>query len=424
MTEPSSLPDAVTDSTDTTLDQFLLDPLGALAAARAQGWIAGAEPFPIVTGYDDVRELLADPRLRAGFGDVMHLLGVTAGPFHDWMLSSPLNMDGEEHRRWRSVMSRTFTPRSVDRLRPYMEATANTLIDRFAEAGSCELVADFADVFPSLCMCELIGVPEADRDRFRGWANTVGYGFSPVTMVVHLAEIDDALEQLLAFADELIARRRAEPADDLVTRIAHASIDEGDGEGEGGGDVPGDALPDELVRGSIAGLVFAGHETTKNQIGWMVAGLADHPDVWDAVGRGDLDAGEVVEESLRHRSTVTGVGRRVAEPVERHGTEVAAGTNVLLSLWGADHDPSTFPDHDSFRPGDPAHAASPHLAFGHGPHHCLGAALARAELREALRALTARLTCPTVGDGAAWKPPIGITGPERLPLTFTARPRP
>lgn len=401
----------MSDASDTSesfgLDRFLIDPMGTLRAAQAEGWLVGSQPFPIVTRYEDVRELLADPRMQASFGEVMVLLGVTSGAFYEWMVESPLNWDGEEHKRWRSTMSRTFTPRNVDGLRPFMRETAHAVIDGWIARGTCELVAEFADVFPSLCMCELIGVPEADRDRFRQWANTIGLGFSPITMLANIAAIDDALTKLLAFADELFALRRAEPRDDLVSRIAHASDDEGHG------------LPHEVARGSLAGLVFAGHETTKNQIGWMVSDLSAHPDIWDAVAGGSLDPAAVVEESLRHRSAVTSIGRRASVDIERHGTTVAAGSNLLLSLWGADHDATMFAADDTFAPG--AHDGAPHLAFGHGAHHCLGAALARAELQESLTALATRLTCPRIDDGAQWKPPVGITGPELLPISFGAR---
>ena len=122
---------------------------------------------------------------------------------------------------------------------------------------------------------------------------------------------------------------------------------------------------------------------------------------------------------MRYRSTVTGVGRMVAEPIERNGERLEPGTQVLLSVWSADHDDSAFPQPEKI---DPAHNGKvPHLAFGHGAHHCLGAALARAELQEGLAALSARITCPTIGPDAVWKPAVGINGPVHLPITFNAR---
>jgi cytochrome P450 len=369
--------------------------------------VANLEPATGVLTYTQVRELLSDPRLRASFTEFMHAFGVTSGPFYDWMATSPLNRDGEDHLRWRALMSRTFTPRRVEQIRPFLRTAAHELIDGFADRGECEFVDEFADAYPSLGLCELIGVPFEDRDQFRGWANTIGIGFNPIELAQRIGELDAALVALLDYTGKLAATRRADPRDDLITKIAQAGRDEG--------------WTDERINGSIAGLVFAGHETTKNQLGWMVATLSERPEIWDGVGSGTLEATAVVEEIMRHRSAVTAVGRTVVEPIERDGERLEAGTQLLLSLWSADHDESVYAQPKQLEPIQ--NADVPHLAFGHGPHHCIGAALARAELQEALSALSARLTCPVLAAGAEWKLPAGINGPTRLPITFMTKPR-
>jgi cytochrome P450 len=147
--------------------------------------------------------------------------------------------------------------------------------------------------------------------------------------------------------------------------------------------------------------------------------LSARPDLWEAVAEGTLATADVIEEVLRFRSAATGVGRRVDTTIEHKGERLEPGTQVLLSVWSADHDEAVYASPETL---DPARNGEiPHMAFGHGAHHCLGAALARAELCDALAALTSRLTCPAVGSGAVWKPPVGINGPECLPITFTAR---
>jgi cytochrome P450 len=387
------------------LEQFLADPFTALRRARESGPVVDlALGGAGIMRHENVRELLSDGRLRANFPEFLRTCGVTSGPFYDWMALSPLNRDGAEHQRWRTLMSRTFTPRSVERLRPFLHTAAHELIDAFAARGACDFVAEFADAYPSLGLCELIGVPKEDRDRFRDWANTIGLGFSPL-VGLHIAKVDEALTQLLAYTGELAAKRRAEPRDDLVSRIARAAEE--------------DRWSEDEVRGAIAGLVFAGHETTKNQLGWMIAELSGRPDLWEAVATGSLTPADVVEEIMRHRGAVTGVGRSAAEPITVSGEPVAAGEQMFLSIWSANHDEHAYPRPDTLDPV--RNAECPHLAFGHGAHFCLGAALARAELQEALAALTARLECPRVGEDAQWKPPLGINGPERLPLTFAVR---
>ena len=386
---------------------MLADPLGELKRARQVGWLGESDLDAVgVLTHERVREILTDGRFKSGFVDFMRSMGVTSGPFFEWMSISPLNRDGADHVRWRQLMAKVFTPRNVERLRPFLVDAAHELIDAFAPRGKAEFMGEFADMYPSLGLSELIGVPIADRERFREWANTIGLGFSPVSMAAHISEIDEALGRLLDYTGELAARRRAEPRDDLVTRIARAADEEG-------------GWSEFEVRGFIAGLVFAGHETTKNQLGWMVALLAERPDVWDAVARGELTAAEVVEEVMRLRGAATNVGRTLSEPVEVHGERLEAGTRVLLSLWSANRDETVYPKAEDLAPRE--NAEVPHVGFGHGPHFCIGAALARAELQEALLALTARIGCPTIEAGAVWKPPMGINGPETLPITFERR---
>jgi cytochrome P450 len=387
------------------MPEFLADPFGSLERARSAGWLADFGITLGVVRYDEVRTLLTDARLHANFTDFLRSFGITSGPFYEWMAISPLNKDGAEHLRWRALMSRAFTPRSVERIRPFLRQAAHDLIDAFAVRGRCEFVEEFADGYPSLGLCELIGVPAEDRDRFRGWANTIGIGFSPLELAARIGEVDEALSRLLEYTGSLADARRVEPRDDLVTRIAQAASEDG--------------WSTDEVRGFIAGLVFAGHETTKNQLGWMVAALSEHPDVWDTVAADADGVTDVVEEVLRFRSTVTGVGRTASDRVAHEGERLEPGTPVILSLWGADHDGAVYARPETFDVA--GHRETPHLAFGYGAHHCLGAALARAELQEALAALTSRLTCPTVDADAAWKPGVGITGPLRLPITFEGR---
>ena len=385
--------------------EFVADPFGTLRRARAAGPVVDLQLVNAgVMRYERVRQLLSDDRLHTNFAEFLRTMGVSAGPFYELMAVSPLNHDGAHHQRWRALMSRTFTPRSVERLRPFLRTAAHELIDGFAARGACDFMADFADAYPSLGLCELIGVPSEDRARFRGWANTIGLGFSPL-VAMHITVVDEALERLIAYTGELAVARRAEPRDDLVTRIAQA------GQAEGWSDFE--------IAGFIAGLVFAGHETTKNQLGWLVAVLAGRDDLWDAVAKGDVPAADMVEEVMRYRSAVTGVGRRAAEPIVVDGERIEPGEQVFLSLWSSNHDETVFPRPEDIDPRQTATTA--HLAFGHGAHFCLGAALARAELQEALAALTARLRCPTVGADTTWKPPLGINGPERLPITFATR---
>jgi cytochrome P450 len=315
-------------------------------------------------------------------------------------------MDGEEHRRWRSLMSRTFTPRSVERLRPAFAEESRRLVAQFAGAGECEFVAQFARQLPSFGLAELIGVPTEDRGRFSAWADTVGLGMNLALSASRIVEIDGALRALIDYTGGLLRERRQQPRDDLVTRLAQAV------------DVEGGFSEDHLAA-SLAGLVFAGYETTKNQLSFMIASLAGFPEEWERVAKEPARAPKTVEELLRHKSTISFVGRISTEDLVVAGCPFPKGTRLLASLWGGNRDPSIWRTPERVDPD--AHAENPQLAFGHGAHYCVGAALARAELQEALVALSSALTCPRLCEGAEWLPPIGITGPTRLPIAFTVR---
>jgi hypothetical protein len=379
--------------------------MGIIARARDGVVLRTDEGTTMVIGHDEVRALLSDGRLEVNFVEMIELLGVTEGPFHDWMAYSPLNNEGEEHRRWRAFMNRTFTPARVRSVHPFLAAEADRLVAAMARRGEVELMADLADVLPALGLCELIGVPAEDRAHFSVLAHTIGLGFRPLQLAERRAEVDAAVSDLLEYCAGLLERRRRDPVDDLVSHIATTGDEAG--------------YPQDQCAGFLAGLVFAGNDTTRNQIGWMVSVLVDRPQLWDAIGRGEVAVEPAVEELVRFRSAAPAVTRHVAEDVEVSGCTLAAGTPVLLSLWGADSDPSAFPAAAEVDPV--ANAGANHLGFGHGPHHCLGAALARAELQEALRALCTGLEVPEVTAPIEWDLPIGINGPTRVPLRVEAR---
>src|ERR1041384_2072908 len=143
------------------MQDFLADPFTMLQRARAAGPVVDLLISAGVMRYEHVRHLMSDARLQTNFAEFLRSVGVSSGPFYDWMASSPLNRDGADHQRWRGLMSRTFTPRSVERLRPFLRSAAHELIDAFASRGTCEFMAEFADPYPSLGLCELIGVPKA-----------------------------------------------------------------------------------------------------------------------------------------------------------------------------------------------------------------------------------------------------------------------
>ncbi|MBM4363075.1 MAG: cytochrome P450, partial [Deltaproteobacteria bacterium] len=314
-----------------SLAEIVADPHGAFERARGGGVVATTEIGPLVLSHEVTRSLLQDEAFRPNFSGVLEQLGVAGGPFYEWMKISPLDMEGDVHRRWRQVMARAFTPRSVERLRPFLAREAEALVAGFRGAGRVDFMEVFARKLPALGLSELIGVPVADRDRFTGWADTIGLGFNLMLLPTRISEIDAALVELLAYAAELVAARRSAPEDDLVTRITEAAADEG-------------AFPEERIVGSVAGLVFAGHETTKNQLGWMLRALAAAPEEWDRVAVEPGRARDIVEEVLRLHGAVSTVGRLALRDGQVGGCPVRAGDRVAASLWASNRDPAAFPE--------------------------------------------------------------------------------
>jgi cytochrome P450 len=396
------------DAMTVSVSELAADPDGFLKKAHL-----GRCPFartdigPMALTHDAVRGLVQNRKLRPAFTRVLDFAGVPGGVFYDWMSRSALDMDGDEHRVWRRLMSRTFTPHNVEQLRPTLRRESEALAQVLATKTHAEFIGEYARVLPAIGLCELVGVPTGDRALFGGWADTIGLGFNFTLVAARIGEIDAALVALLDYAERLVEARRKEPRDDLITRLIRAADEER-------------VIDSLMVRDAIAGLVFAGHETTKNQLGWMMISILSHaPDEWDRVAREPSRARAVIEEVLRFRSAATSLGRMATEDVELSGIEFPAGTSIVGSLWAANRDPAEFPTPHEFDVD--ANEGRSHLAFGQGPHHCLGAALARAELQESLIALTSRLELPKLEEGATFLPPFGITGPLALPISYRAR---
>jgi hypothetical protein len=259
----------------------------------------------------------------------------------------------------------------------------------------------FADPYPARVIAELLGIPDDQFDDFLGWANDMGLGFSPA-VAEELDRIETALAGLYACCDELVARRRHEPGDDLISALVAAADD--------GGRLTGDEL-----RIMVSLLVFAGQETTRNQLGLAMTTFAAHPDQWRLLAQRPELAGTAVEEVMRVSPTTPIVGRIATEDFTFQGVDIPAGTHLALLLAAANAEPDTF----GAAPFDITAQRPAQLTFGGGIHYCLGTWLARIEMREALPILAARLPNIAIAGPFTSRPQAGITGPITLPLRWT-----
>ncbi|HEX4701588.1 MAG TPA: cytochrome P450, partial [Pseudonocardiaceae bacterium] len=310
----------------------------------------------LATRYEDVKMVLADPRFsRAetmGKDVPRNVPPIQEDP-------SILSMDPPEHSRLRKLVAKAFTARHTERLRPRIQTIIDELLDRMVATGPpADLAESLAWPLPIQVICELLGVPTADRDKFRAWTDQV------LSMAgAELPLIEEARAALNGYLADLIARRRVEPTNDLLGELVAAR----DG---------GDRLSEqELIVFGVT-LLVAGHETTANQTGNFVYTLLTRPALWlQLVGDPDL-VPSAVEELSRFTPLGASAGfpRIATEDLELGGQLVRAGEAVVVQMASANRDSTVFDRPDEI---NLASADNPHVAFGHGVHHCLGAPLAR-----------------------------------------------
>jgi cytochrome P450 len=289
--------------------------------------------------------------------------------------SNMLERDGDDHRRLRRLVSKAFTPRMIERLRPRMQEIADGLLDPVASTGEMELVSSFAFPLPITVIAELLGVPPADRDRFREWSNAM---VSPALSTAELERFGVLMSDFVAYLHVLFEERRSEPGEDLVSALV--AVEDG-----------GDTLSEEELSSMVALLIVAGHETTVSLIGNASLALLTHPEQRAAIERDPSLLPRAVEELIRYDGPVERtLNRWAAVDVELRGQTIRRGESVIVVLGAADRDPERFEDPDALVLT--SERGTRHLGFGRGPHFCLGAPLARLEAEIALGTLLGRLT--------------------------------
>ncbi|WP_257134899.1 cytochrome P450 [Streptomyces sp. wa1063] len=337
----------------------------------------------LVTGHAAARAVLADPRFSSRY-ELLHLpmpMEGAPGELPPAPVGDILGLDAPEHTRYRRLLAGRFTVRRMRQLTGRIERFTADCLDAMERAGTtADLVETFARPVPTLVICELLGVPYADRGRFLGLVEVI------FDQAVDAGARDEAYAGLLRYVGELVLAKRAEPTDDLLSDLAAP------GPGAGSGDLaaPGPAaagLSDEELAGIGGLLLAAGLDTTANMLGLGVFALLTDPGQLDAL-RADPDlAGPAAEELLRYLSVADPLLRSALEDVEVEGELIRAGETVTVSVQAANRDPRRFPGPDRL---DIRRRATGHLSFGHGPHQCLGQQLARVEMTVALPALFAR----------------------------------
>jgi len=386
---------------------FVADPYPAYEELRARGRVHYYEPTNqwLVPHHADVSALLRDRRLGRTYQHrfTHEDFGRTAPPpehepFHVLNDHGMLDLEPPDHTRIRRLVSKAFTPRTVERLRPYVEGLAGELVDRLVEAGGGDLLTDVAEPLPVSVIAEMLGVPESERAPLRPWsADICGmYELNPSEEVARKAV--RASVEFTEYLRGLIEARRKEPGDDLISGLI-AAHDEGD------------RLTEQEMISTCVLLLNAGHEATVNATvnGWWA--LFRHPGQLAALRADHALIPTAVEELMRYDTPLQLFERWVLDDIEIDGTTVPRGAEIAMLFGSANRDAAVFEDPDTL---DLSRAENPHISFSAGIHYCIGAPLARIELAASMSALLTKAPGLRLAGEPVRKPNFVIRGLEGL----------
>jgi cytochrome P450 len=405
LSEPVSLIDIMKDP------EVRADPYPMYAQLRDMGrFVTTAFEGLIATRHADVFAILRDARFssnsrhQAGRDQFVELAqAVGLGDLYELFERVMLFADPPDHTRLRRIVSKAFTPRSVEDMRPRIASIVDGLLDRMGTEGRADLVEALAFPLPVTVISEMLGVPAGDHTMLRAWTAEAVKALDPSDDMTVFFPAAEATREIRAYFDALVSERRRHPGDDLLSALIQAE-DEGDR-----------LSHDELLDTTVL-LFGAGHETTVNLIAGGALNLLSHPAELARLRADPSMIGSAVEELLRFGPPVQLLGRVATVDVEIGDRLIEKGTQVVLLVAGGNRDPEVFPDPDRL---DIGRTDNRHLSFGGGIHLCLGAPLARVEGQETLGRLLARFPAlALVEGGLTWKETQTIRGPAALAVTW------
>jgi len=387
---------------------FATDPQAVIRAARAQGRFAASRRGIEVMGHADVIKLLLDDRLTTQTTQVWQKYGaqeMLLAFIEDGLLSA---MQGDRHDRVRRVFLAAFRARHIEGQRDLMRFTATELVDRLPEQG-CDFVREFSSPFPMQVLCRIVGIPTEDIPEFSAAATQL-HLLAQTPLEPGFPAIEEALRKLWDYSITLVQKRRAQPQEDAISALIQVQDTEG-------------RVTDEELVWNIVNLIFAGQDTTRYQLASSIRAVCDVPGLWERMHADPSLVPAVVEETLRIYPVTSFVVRIPQEDVLYEGVRMAKGRRVILNFQAASRDPDRFTDPEEFTPRAPGrHGESFEVPFGLGMHYCLGAALAKAEMQEALSVLVERLSAiEVVGEPEMTSPAGMLYGPERMDIRYTLR---
>lgn len=389
---------------------FWADIHAPLRAARTQHPIARSPGGELIAlGYPEVEQFLRDPRVDTT--DLLARNGLLTGPIHDWWSRVMFSTNPPEHTRLRRLVSRAFTPRRIEEMRPVIAQIADAVLAPHVARGEIDLLHDYSHHLPIRVMGHMLAIPEQDYATFAVWTADLGLTFSSIVDLDLRARLEHSIVSLNEYVHGLIERRRSRPGSDLLSALIEA-------------EEAGDRLTNDELVAMVENLLFAGHDTTRSFLSIALPLLAAHPDQLARLRAEPRLIQPAVEECLRFEPPVMGSGREPTQDFEVAGVLLRAGQPVSVALPAANRDPRVFADPERFdiaRFADGAEPRPPAIAsFGSGVHFCLGAALARAEGQIGIERALAQLPELAIAAPLTWVPYAHIRRYERVPAVFNA----
>jgi len=381
-----------------------------LAELRGRTWICSGPLGYVVLEREAAAHFLRTKQASFPGLKIAEMFDITEGPLFEEIQRNILHVGGDRHRRLRNLVNPAFTPRAADRWRPAMRDFLDQLFEPVADAGRCELVESFAKPYPSLTIATVMGAPLTDAPRLHHWSNWIQRQFDAPSLVADRQLIETAVAEFYVYCEGLLAARRDNLAEDLISMLIAAEQD-------------GDRLSDSECVNLVLNVLIGGVDTTQSQLAQGIRLFCEHPEQWELLRENPELVPAAVEEVLRHEPITPFTARIVEEEFDYRDVTFPRDTVVMVCSWTANRDledPAGGDPHDFDITADRGREKP--LTFGAGIHYCLGANLARAELQEALAFLAPRMPGLALDGEVDLGSIQGIYGVDRLPIRWDTTP--